>query len=194
MRRLAFLCLTLSLCVPAVFVSAETPPPEAFNPHSGNPYWLRIYSTAPYREFWTGELTLKRYSRSLPKVVAAIKAAHGELVAPVSEQVSSREHESQQLSFSLSKKSAERLLKRLRRLGRLPAPSVRRAGVPIPLAEVNEKIRLLTKEKSANAAALAKMPAISAATEEILDHLLMVREVAERTDAEVRFDLLVKAQ
>ncbi|MDE2492109.1 MAG: hypothetical protein KGM24_14770 [Elusimicrobia bacterium] len=196
MRRISATLSTLLLAALAVSASAASsaPPPEAFNPRSGNPYWLRIYSTAPYKEFWTGELTLKRYARGLPKVIAAIKDAHGELVAPVAEQVGSRRHQVQQLSFSLSKRSAERLLKRLRRLGRLPAPAVRRAGAPIPLDEVNEKIRLLTAEKSANAAALAKMPAISAATEEILDHLLMVREVAERTDAEVRFDLVVKAR
>ena len=158
--------------------------------HSGDPYWFKFYSTAPYQEIWTGELTLKDYAGGLPQAVAAVAANGGVLTQPLATFVSSPK--SQQLSFSLPRKNAAALLKALRALGDIPEPAARTTGTPIPIQEVRAKIDVMMKEKTDRAAELARVPAAAAAEEEILEHLLLVEEVARRVDAEVRFNLSVK--
>jgi hypothetical protein len=158
--------------------------------HSGSPYWFKTYSTAPYKEIWTGELALKDFTLGLPKAVAAISASGGALTQPLANFVSGEK--SQQLSFSLPRRNAEALMKALRKLGDMPQPATRVMGAPIPVEEVRAKIAVMMKEKSDRAAELARVPAAAAAEEEILEHLLLVEEVARRVGTEVRFNLSVR--
>ena len=83
-------------------------------------------------------------------------------------------------------------LKSLRALGEMADPAVRPMGVPIPIDEVRAKIAVMMKEKTDRAAELARVPAAAAAEEEILEHLLMVEELTQRSVVEVRFNLLVR--
>ncbi len=177
--------------VPAVLGSAAdtAPAPQLVGAHSGDPYWFKTYSTAPYKEIWTGDLALKDFAGGLKKAVAAIQAGGGVLTQPLSTFVSSGK--SQQISFSLPRKNAPALLKALRRLGDMPEPGKRTMGAPIPIEEVRAKIAVMMKEKTDHAADLARVPAAAAAEEEILEHLLLVEEVASRVGAEVRFNLTV---
>ncbi|HEX4048404.1 MAG TPA: hypothetical protein VH309_11245 [Elusimicrobiota bacterium] len=171
---------------------AEAPAPQLAGARSGGPYWFKVYSTSPYREVWTGDLAMKDYDGDLPKVVKAIEANGGELTQPLANFVSSRRDKSRQLSFSVPRKNAKALLRSLRALGDMPDPSVRALGAPIPLAEVRSKIAVMMKEKSEHGADLARVPAAAAAEEEILEHLLMVEELATRAVVEARFNLLVR--
>lgn len=178
--------------VPAMPAPAPAPAPQLSGAHSGNPYWFKTYSTAPYKEIWTGDLALKDFANDLPKVVKAIESNGGALTQPLKDFVSSRKDQSQQLTFSLPRDNARILLKALRKLGEMQDPSVRPMGVPIPLEEVRAKIAVMMKEKAERGAELARVPAAAAAEEEILEHLLMVEELATRTVVEVRFNLLVR--
>ena len=173
-------------------VRAAAPAPGSGLPGAGQPYWLKIYSTAPYKEEWTGELDVADLERDLPKAVEKIEKGGGKLVQPLSYFASSRTDRTQQMSFTLSLENAKALLKSLRALGEIAPPAVRPVGAPIPLDEVRRKIDVLMKEKTGRAAALAQVPAAAAAAEEILEHLLMVEDVAGRVETEVRFNLLVK--
>jgi hypothetical protein len=177
--------------VPAVPAPAQAPAPQLEGAHTGNPYWFKTYSTAPFKEIWTGDLTLKDFAKDLPKVVKAIEANGGALTQPLGNLVSSRKDQSQQLIFSLPRDNAKTLLKSLRKLGDMPDPAVRAMGVPIPLDEVRAKIAVMMKEKSEHGADLARVPAASAAEEEILEHLLMVEELGSRVVVEARFNLTV---
>lgn len=179
----------LLLAAPA---SAATAPRADFIPHPGEPYWFKTYSTAPYKEIWTGELVVKDLESALPKLVAAVETGGGVLTQPLATFVSSREEHTQQLAFSTSGKHAKSLLKVLRKFGTMEPPAVRPVGLPIPLDEIRAKIKVIMKEKSDHAAELAKVPSAAAAQEEILEHLLMVEEVAERTDTDVRVNLTLR--
>jgi len=173
---------------PATATSTAT-----FKPASpGDPYWFKTYSTAPYREIWTGDLALKNFARDMPNVVAAIKADGGTWAQPLSTFVSSRKDQSQQVVFSIPITKAKELVKALRGLGDMSDPAVRVTGAPIPLDEVRAKIAVMMKEKTDHGAELAKVPAAAAAEEEILEHLLMVEEVGARVVVEARFDLTVR--
>ena len=177
---------------PATITPAPVPAPQLQGAHAGNPYWFKTYSTAPYAEIWTGDLALKNFARDLPKVVKAIEANGGALTQPLGNFVSSRKDQSQQIAFSLPRQNAKALLKSLRKMGDMADPAVRPMGVPIPVDEVRAKIAVMMKEKTDHAAELARVPAAAAAEEEILEHLLMVEELASRVVVEVRFNLLVR--
>ena len=181
--------------IPAVVKSSSTPvtmaAPALDGAHSGDPYWFKTYSTAPYKEIWTGDLALKHFS-DLPKVAKAITANGGALTQPLGNFVSSAKDQTQQLTFSVPLKSTKALLKALRKLGDMPDPAVRAMGAPIPIEEVRAKIAVMMKEKSERGADLAKVPAAAAAEEEILEHLLMVEELADRVVVEARFNLTVR--
>lgn len=167
------------------------PAPQLEGAHTGNPYWFKTYSTAPYLEIWTGALALKDFSKDVPNVVKAIEANGGALTQPIGNFVANSKDKTQQLTFSLPKEHAPALLKALRKLGDMPDPMVRIMGAPIPLEEVRSKIAVMMKEKTDHAAELAKVPAAAAAEEEILEHLLMVEEVGARASTQVRFNLNV---
>ena len=177
---------------PAVPTKKAPPSPQLQGAHTGNPYWFKTYSTAPYAEIWTGDLALKNFADGLPKVLKAIEANGGALTQPLGNFVSNTKDQTQQLTFSLPRDNAKALLKALRKLGDMPEPAARTMGVPIPLEEVRAKIAVMMKEKTDRAAELARVPAAAAAEEEILEHLLMVEELAERVVVDVRFNLTVR--
>jgi hypothetical protein len=177
--------------VPATSAPSPASAPQLAGAHTGNPYWFKTYSTAPYKEIWTGDLALKDFAKDLPKVVKAIEANGGVLTQPLGNLVASKKDSSQQLTFSLPRDHAAALLKSLRKLGDMPEPAVRSVGVPIPLDEVRAKIAVMMKEKSEHGADLARVPAAAAAEEEILEHLLMVEELGARVVVEARFNLTV---
>ena len=185
----------LALVVLAAVSASAAPAKPAAAPklegkHGGAPYWFKTYSTAPYKEIWTGELSLENYADGLPKAVVAISANGGVLTQSLDTFVSSPQ--SHQLSFSLPRANAAALLKALRKLGDIPEPATRMMGVPIPVEEVRAKIDVMMKEKVDHAADLARVPAAAAAEEEILEHLLLVENVASRVNAEVLFNLTAK--
>jgi hypothetical protein len=169
---------------------AAAPPGPAAN--VGQPYWFKTYSTAPYREIWTGELAMKNFARDLPDVVAAIEGGGGVLTEPLGTFVSSRKDQSQQIVFTVPQQKAKSLVQALRGFGDMPSPAVRAMGAPIPLDEIRAKIAVMMKEKTERGAELAKVPAAAAAEEEILEHLLMAEEVGARAVVEARFNLTVR--
>ncbi len=189
--RAALAAFLLAASAPAV---AARPAPSAGAPRSGPPYWFKTYSTAPYKEFWSGTLTVKDFARALPAVEAAVKTEDGTFTAPLGDFAGSGRDRVQQLSFTLPLDRARALLARLRRLGDLPPPGVRASGAPIPLQEVREKIARIMKEKEEHAADLARVPAAAEAQEEILEHLLLVEAVAQSVRPRAYFDLTVRAR
>lgn len=154
------------------------------------PYWLKTYSLAPYRETWSGELAVKELDAILPKVVAAIEKGGGRLTQPLANFAGADTE--QQLSLTVPLKRAKSLLAALRKLGKAADPAVRPYGAIIPFEEVREKLARLTKEKSANQAALAQTPAAAEALDEMIEHLANVEAVARSTDGEVLWNITVK--
>lgn len=182
----------ITLLAPLLLSAAACRAAAPAAPRPGETYWFKTYSTAPYKETWTAELALKDFARDRTKAIAAVEKAGGKLTQPLSNFAFSKTDQTQQLSFAIPRSGARALLKSLRKLGTMADPAVRPVGAPIPLDEVKRKIDLLMKEKTDHAVELAKVPASAAAAEEILEHLLLVEEVATRTDAEVLFNLQVK--
>jgi hypothetical protein len=179
-----------ALAVVVLLASAASAAPQGAR--TGTPYWFKTYSTAPYKEIWTGDLALKNFDNDVPKVVKAIEANGGKLIQPLANFVSNAKAQTQQIVFSLPRDNAKALLKSLRLLGDMKDPAVSQEGVPIPVDEVRAKVAVMMKEKADHAADLARVPAAAAAEEEILEHLLMVEELAARVVVEVRFNLSVR--
>lgn len=172
-----------ALLLLAASVSAA-PAPRA------KPYWLKTYSLAPYHETWSGDLAVKKLDAALPKVVAAVEKSGGRLSQPLASFAGASTE--QQLSLTIPRKKAKGLLQSLRKLGACSDPAVRPNGTPIPLDEVREKLARLTKEKTGNAVAFARVPAAAEAVDEMIEHLANVEAVARSTDGEVLWNLTVR--
>jgi hypothetical protein len=183
------LMIALALCSSAF---ADTAVPFGGYAAPGQPYWFRTYPTAPYREIWSAEILVKDLDASLPMITAAVQKGGGALTQPLERFISSRTDKTQQVTFSVPGKKAKALVKALRKLGDISEPAVSPQGAPIPIDEVHAKIAKILKEKTEHAAELAKVPAAAAAEEEILEHLMLVEDVAKRADTDVRLNLLVK--
>lgn len=158
-------------------------------PHA-RPYWLKIYSLAPYRETWTGDLAVKKLDAALPKIVSAVEKEGGRLTQPLANFVGSKSE--QQLSFTVPYKKSKALLASLRKLGKAENPAVRPNGEMIPLDEVRAKLARLTSEKNEKWGALAQTPAAAEAVDEMIEHLANVEAVARATDGEVLWNITVK--
>lgn len=170
----------------AVAVSAAPSPRVAH----AKPYWLKTYSLAPYRETWSGDLSVKKLDAGLPKLVAAVEKEGGRLTQPLSNFAGSSTE--QQVSLIVPMKKSKALLAALRKIGKCPDPAVRPVGAPIPLDEVREKLARLTKEKTENKVALGQTPAASEAVDEMIEHLANVEAVARAADSEVLWNLTVR--
>lgn len=167
-----------------VAVASAAPAPHV------KPYWLKTYSLAPYREMWSGDISVKTLSVALPKISAAIEKGGGHLTQPLANfAASSTEH---QLSVIVPHKKSKALLAALRKIGKCPDPAVRSNGTPIPFEEVREKLGRLTKEKMMNQASLGQTPAAAEAVDEMIEHLANVEAVARTTDGEVLWNFTVK--
>lgn len=164
--------------------AAAAPAPRA------KPYWLKTYSQAPYRETWTGDLSVKKLDAALPKIVAAAEAGGGRLTQPLALFAASATE--QQLSLIVPLKQSKAFLRSLRKLGKISDPAVRPHGGPVPLDEVREKLATLTREKNEKWGALAQTPAAAAAVDEMIEHLTYVEAVARSTEAEALWNITVK--
>ena len=58
--------------IAAVFLAAALNAAAAIAPQSGS-YWMKTYSLAPYREIWSGDLSVKKVDAALPKIVAVVE-------------------------------------------------------------------------------------------------------------------------
>ena len=85
-------------------------------------------------------------------------------------------------------------MKALRKIGDFPEPTTRISDGSAPLDEIKTKINLLMKERAEHGADLAKVPASAAASQEILEHLLLVEEVAKTSKDKILFNLQVRAK
>lgn len=183
----------LLLILNAAFAAAATSP-TSFGGHSDSPYWFKNYPLSPYQETWTGEISVPDFPRDLPKVLKAIEKAGGTLTQPVENLASSKKDQIQQLIFAIPRSGAVKSLKALRKIGELPAPAVRISEGLVPLEEVKKKIDLLMKERAEHGVDLAKVPASAAASQEILEHLLLVEEVTKTAKEKVLFNLQVRTK
>lgn len=172
-----------ALLLLAVFASAA-PAPHA------RPYWLKIYSLAPYRETWSGEISVKALSAAMPKIVAAVEKGGGRFTQPLANFAGSKTE--QQISLTVPYKKSKALLGALRKIGKAGDPAVRPSGEMIPLDEVRAKLARLTSEKNEKWGALAQTPAAAEAVDEMIEHLANVEAVARSTDGEVLWNITVK--
>lgn len=184
----------LMLAVLGAAFAAAGPTPSMPSFPSKEIYWLRTYSTSPYKESWNAELAVKDLDKDLPQILTAIEKEGGKLTQPLKGFPASKIDHSQQLSLAISKKGALALVKRLRKLGEMRDPLTRPLGAPIPLDEVRAKIDRLMKERTERSAALAQVPAAAEASEEILEHLLMVEAVAARAEIPVLLNLTARGR
>lgn len=173
--------------IAALLLAAALPASAADHP---KPYWMKTYSLMPYQETWSGELEVKKLDESLPKVVAAVEKNGGKLTLPLANFVGSVSEK--QLSLSVPKKKAKTLLAALRKLGKSAEPAVRPGASALPLAEVRYKLGHLTKEKAENPVALASVPAVAEAVDELIEHLANVEAVARDTDGAILWNITVR--
>lgn len=148
--------------------------------------WLKVYPLTPYKAHWSFEIEVKDFDRT----IAALQKLGLRPTQPL--ELFPAAKTQRQVSFKGSFKQAESAEKRLRKLGKVLDLRRRAVTEPVSLAEVNEKIAKLSAERAASPDALAKMPSVSAAVDELLGHLLSVKALQERTDSEVLLNLTLR--
>jgi hypothetical protein len=161
-----------------------------FIPARREPNWLKAYPVTPFREFWTGELTVKSLDRAIPALVEAAEKDGASLTQGLNTYIASEK--SKQLSLSIPQKKAKDFLKLLRKHGGMADPLVQQ-GLPRPnMDELRGKIDRLIKERVDKKNALAQVPATAEASEEILEQLLNAEALAKRTQDAVLLNLTVR--
>ncbi|MHB2025600.1 MAG: hypothetical protein ACYCPQ_03005 [Elusimicrobiota bacterium] len=174
------------LAIPAIAApGAASRPPAATN-------WLDLYSLSSYREEWTATIRVNQLESDLPVILSAFQSARAELLEPIQNFASSKTGHSQQLSYHLSKREAERVFSVLKNDGFFLI-GLRKSSAPgnVPDDEVNRKIKILITERKSNRAVLSRMPAIAAVINQLIDRLVMVDEVSARAKPVVLLNVTV---
>lgn len=167
--------------------SAASVSPEALSDTAVD--WLRLYSLSPYHETWTMTAEVKDLKKGIPRVVKALEEHGGTPVVPLANSAGSASEGTQQLVYRLSAQDAPAALKALGKVAKTAPPVIRPAGEKLPAAEIKAKRHALAKEKEDNAAALARMPAVSGLVNAALGHLDAAEAVAERGQGQVTLNL-----
>lgn len=197
MRTIGLAVLMISLAAPSLRAVPSSPKPDD-SPAAGKVWepddqtlltapavqWIKNYPISPYKERWKVELTVKSAEKDLLRVRQIFAKAGASLI-----QTSAK---APQLSFRCVKKTASQALAELKELGPVTEPKVNPIVEPVPLAEVQAKIKALSADKEAHAAQLALMPSVSALVDELLGHLRVVEAALKKTDVEVLLDLTIK--
>src|SRR6266550_2440605 len=122
----------------ATWAQQAAPQAERFSPPIKRD-WMRIYSSAPFKEIWSANLSVKDIKKGAPEVLAVAQKVGAALTGPLESFPRSEAGRTQQLSFSMPAKMASTLSRDLSKLGAMGAPIVRPTGEPVPLAEVKDK-------------------------------------------------------
>lgn len=155
-------------------------------------YWFRKYDLSPVKESWSMDIHVKEFERDLAQV-EEIFAKHGATTTQPRELfIGSKTDRSQQLSYRLSRTAMRTVRGGLKKIGSFPEPIIRLPLEPISLAEVQDKIGKLDALKRGRAAELAGLAPADAIVDELLAHLLLVKSIQERADAEVQVNLTVR--
>ncbi|MDX6770137.1 MAG: hypothetical protein SF051_11445 [Elusimicrobiota bacterium] len=182
------------LLMVALAHAAPAPSPSApqaeFLPARREPNWLKAYPVTPFREFWTGDLQVKKLDKAVPAIVELVEKSGASLTQGLDAYISS--DKTKQLSVSIPQKKAKDFLKKLQKLGVMAEPRSQQ-GLPRPdMDELRAKIDRLIKERVAKKAALAEVPASAEAADEVLEQLLNAEALAKRTEDAVLLNLTVR--
>lgn len=158
------------------------------------PYWLQTYTPPYYAEIWTAEILVKSLDQDVPKVLAAIEKNGGSLTQSFDSFAGSAEGGQQQLSFSIQRSSQERLLKALRRAGRVKPPVSRPQGGALPRDEIRGKLARLSKDKSEKGAALARVPSAAEVVDELIEQLSTVEAAAQEAEKRALWNLTIRVR
>lgn len=184
------LLVSLAAAAPAPQAPAAPDAVRDVIPARREPNWLKAYPVTPFREFWTGDLTVKSLDKSVPAIVEAAEKAGASLTQGLNTYIAS--DKTKQLSLSIPQKKAPDFLKTLRKHGTMADPQVQQ-GLPRPdMDELRGKIDRLIKERVERKSALAQVPATAEASEEILEQLLNAEALAKRTQDAVLLNLTVR--
>jgi hypothetical protein len=154
-------------------------------------YWRKSYLASPHKEIWTSTLAAKDPAAAATGVAAAVAAEGGRLTAPLENMAAAPD--ARQVSFTASKKGAAKILKRLKKLGRVAEPEKRTTRLGFEISEIREKLARLLKERGDEAEAYAKLPAASGVVDETIAHLSDAEAAWRSTEAEVLWNLTVRA-
>ena len=188
-----FLPVLLLLSVPAL--AARAPRRHKTRTAAQSFNWLDAYQLSSYKEEWTATIRVDSLKTDLPKVLGAFKDQGASLSFPLQNFASSKIAHTQQLSYRLSSAQAQAALDAVKKdgflvLGLAQAPASGNA----PMPEIDAKIKALMSERAANRKALKRMPAVDALLNQMLSHLVMVKEVQERAQKVVLFNLTVSGK
>lgn len=152
-------------------------------------YWLRMYPVEAYAEFWHFGLKVKDLAKALPKVLSTLKKNGAEALVPIGNEVSSKMHGYQQLSFRVPDDAAARTVKTLGDLGDVEGLVKTPGGDPAVAQEAAEKLDKLKDEQRANKDALGKMPTTTALEAEVVDHLELVLKAHREAQGRVLLNI-----
>ncbi|MBI4376590.1 MAG: hypothetical protein HY549_09100 [Elusimicrobia bacterium] len=155
-----------------------------------SPYWLRTYSLSPYEEHWSLSIKVRDIKRDLPKILNEFERTKAQLAIPLENLAASSK--TQQLSYRIGLVLADQVVKKLKKIGQLSEPRVRRIGEQASSEEIKDKINRLISEKTAHGKQLANMPNVSAVIDELLEHLLVVEAITDRRSQQLLFNLSVE--
>lgn len=178
----------LALWALPVFAGENAAPPRL----TREPYWFKTYSLSPIKEHWTLDIAVKNLEKDLPRVLQVFAKAGAVMPMALGNMASSKSEKSQQLSYRLSLSAAQKVHKKIIKLGRAEMLSVRPEAERPHMPEVLDKIERLMEIKRDRQAELARLPDASAIVDELLEHLLLVEHSSKDAGSEVLWSLTVR--
>jgi hypothetical protein len=135
------------------------------------PFWLRDYPVREFGMFWHLDLEVKNGAKTRKKILALMKKHKGYAQQPVENLPVAGNFSYQQFSFRIESKGAQAVLDSLKKLGKVKKLSQKENPVPIMTDEVQARLRSFVEERERGRAALAQLPSVESAVDELLAHI-----------------------
>ncbi|MEE8424710.1 MAG: hypothetical protein V3S11_02715 [Elusimicrobiota bacterium] len=195
MIQSVLLAVLLAAPMPAAAAPTDDAAPVVELPRRPPPakFWLKRYPLPTYGAHWRLELLVEDFGKAREKALKILKRYGAKPAIPVENSPSSEKHRYQQFSFRLPRRGAERVLKKLKRLGTTrvlrQTPDLH-AETP---EEVGLKLTRLKAERKAGGVILGRVTSIAAAADELIEHLEAVEAAGKAARERILFNIVIES-
>ena len=133
--------------------------------------WLKIYPVPVYGAHWHIDVKVRSFEKARKKTLEILEKYGGTAHIPLENSAGGDTIKYQQFSFRLSRKNADKALKRIKKLGQVRRSDQREASLIDYSEEIGRKIDRLNAERKAGGELFNRLASVREIIEELLASL-----------------------
>lgn len=161
-------------------------------PQASKDFWLRKYPIVHVGAHWHIDLSVKDFQKSRKTLIRLLNKHEAVSRLPLEGTGSTPEHAYQQFSFILSRENAQKVFKRLKKMGDVRRAHQKDSDLPDYSQDISIKLGRLHAERKSGGELLHRLTAISSLTDELIRHLETAQSSGETAKKTVLLNIVLE--